>query len=96
MGQGHRAANEEPEASGLSPSAPSLSTRGPHRRRARLVGSVADCNVCFAGTNYRVGSKFRRRQVQVAVLGDTVEISLGEQLIRSHAVKHDRTRQVPR
>ena len=50
-------------------------------------------NVCFAGTSYRVGSKYRRRQVQVAVVGDTVEISVGDQLIRSHAVRHDRTRE---
>ncbi len=50
-------------------------------------------NVCFAGTSYRVGSKYRRRQVQVAVVGDTVEISVGEELIRSHAVRHDRTRE---
>jgi transposase InsO family protein len=50
-------------------------------------------NVCFAGTNYRVGSKFRRRQVQVAVVGDTVEISIGEELIRTHAIRHDRTRE---
>jgi transposase InsO family protein len=50
-------------------------------------------NVCFAGTNYRVGSKYRRRQVQVAVVGDTVEISIGNELIRSHRVKHDRTRE---
>ena len=50
-------------------------------------------NVCFAGTNYRVGSKFRRRQVQVAVVGDTLEISVGNELIRSHRVKHDRTRE---
>jgi transposase InsO family protein len=50
-------------------------------------------NVCFAGTNYRVGSKYRRRQVQVAVVGDTVEISLGNQLIRSHKARHDRTRE---
>jgi transposase InsO family protein len=50
-------------------------------------------NVCFAGANYRVGSKFRRRQVQVAVVGDTIEISLGNQLIRSHPVRHDRTRE---
>jgi hypothetical protein len=41
-------------------------------------------NVSFAGANYRVGSAYRRRQVQVAVVGDTVEISVGEQLIRSH------------
>lgn len=50
-------------------------------------------NVCFAGTNYRVGSKYRRRQVQVAVVGDSVEISIGSELIRSHAVRHDRTRE---
>ncbi len=50
-------------------------------------------NVCFAGASYRVGSKYRRRQVQVAVVGDTVEISIGTQLIRSHPVKHDRTRE---
>jgi hypothetical protein len=50
-------------------------------------------NVCFAGTCYRVGAKYRRRQVQVAVIGDTVEISVGEQLIRSHRVRHDRTRE---
>jgi transposase InsO family protein len=50
-------------------------------------------NVCFAGTAYRAGSKYRRRQVQVAVVGDTVEISIGNELIRSHKVRHDRTRQ---
>ncbi len=50
-------------------------------------------NVCFAATNYRVGNKYRRRQVQVAVVGDTVEISVGEELIRSHPVRHDRTRE---
>lgn len=50
-------------------------------------------NVSFAGANYRVGSAYRRRQVQVAVVGDTVEISIGEQLIRSHKAKHDRTRE---
>ena len=45
------------------------------------------------GANYRVGNAYRRRQVQVAVVGDTVEISIGEQLIRSHRAKHDRTRE---
>lgn len=50
-------------------------------------------NVSFAGANYRVGSAYRRRQVQVAVVGDTVEISVGEQLIRSHKAKHDHTRE---
>jgi hypothetical protein len=50
-------------------------------------------SVCFAGTTYRVGPKFKRRQVQVAVVGDTVEISVGNELIRSHKVRHDRTRE---
>lgn len=50
-------------------------------------------NVSFAGSSYRVGSKFRRRQVQVAVVGDRVEISVGEELIRTHPVRHDRTRE---
>jgi hypothetical protein len=50
-------------------------------------------SVCFAGTSYRVGNKFRRRQVQVAVVGDTVEISIGEELIRTHPIRHDRTRE---
>ena len=50
-------------------------------------------NVSFAGANYRVGSAYRRRQFQVAFVGDTVEISIGEQLIRSHRAKHDRTRE---
>jgi transposase InsO family protein len=50
-------------------------------------------NVCFAGSSYGVGSKFKRRQVQVAVVGDTVEVSIGNELIRSHKAKHDRTRE---
>jgi transposase InsO family protein len=50
-------------------------------------------NVSFAGANYRVGNAYGRRQVQVAVVDGTVEISVGEQLIRSHRAKHDRTRE---
>ncbi len=50
-------------------------------------------NVSFAGTNYRVGNAYQRRQVQVAVVGDTVEISIGDRLIRSHKARHDRTRE---
>lgn len=50
-------------------------------------------NVSFAATTYRVGNKFRRRQVQVAVVAGTVEISIGEELIRVHPIRHDRTRE---
>ena len=67
----------------------------PRRVTAASVTRKVDSsgNVCFAGTAYRVGSKFKRRQVQVAVVGNTVEISVGNELIRSHRVKHDRTRE---
>lgn len=50
-------------------------------------------HVCFAGASYQVGNAYKRRQVQVAVVGDTVEISVGNELIRSHRVRHDRTRE---
>ncbi len=50
-------------------------------------------NVCFAGSSYRAGTKYRRRQVQVAVVADSVEISIGTELIATHAVRHDRTRE---
>lgn len=50
-------------------------------------------NVSFAGTNYHTGKKYRRRQVQVAVIDGTVEISIGNELIRVHPIRHDRTRE---
>lgn len=50
-------------------------------------------NVSFAGTSYRVGNRFRRRQVQVAIVDGTIEISIGEELIRAHPIRHDRTRE---
>jgi hypothetical protein len=74
--------NRKPRPSRPSALAPSVT---------RKVDSSG--NVSFAGANYRVGNAYRRRQVQVAVVGDTVEISIGEQLIRSHKARHDRTRE---
>ena len=50
-------------------------------------------SVSFAGSSYRAGAKYRRRQVQVAVVGDSVEISVGTELITTHPVRHDRTRE---
>jgi len=66
--------------------------------RAATVASVtrkvdSSGHVCFAGTTYSVGRRYIRRQVQVAVVGDTVEIAIGNELIRSHPVRHDRTRE---
>ena len=46
-------------------------------------------NISFAGTTYRVGNPHRRQQVEVRVVGDTVEISHDGRLLRVHPVKHD-------
>ena len=70
------------------PPTPRSATAASVTRKVDSSGSVS-----FAGSSYRVGTKYRRRQVQVAVVGDTVEISVGNELIRSHPVKHDRTRE---
>jgi transposase InsO family protein len=45
--------------------------------------------VSFAGVSYRVGNAHRKEQVEVRVVGDTVEISQNGKLLRVHAVKHD-------
>ncbi|MGI9595522.1 MAG: Mu transposase domain-containing protein [Acidimicrobiales bacterium] len=73
-----------PEPVAARPSATAVSVT----RKVDTGGSVS-----FAGTHYRVGSKYKRRQVQVAVVGDTVEITIGNKLIRSHPARHDRTRE---
>jgi transposase InsO family protein len=68
------------------------------RRSSATAASVtrkvdSSGSVCFAGTTYRVSPKLRRRQVQVSVVGETVEISIGEELIRTHPIRHNRTRE---
>jgi hypothetical protein len=46
-------------------------------------------NISFAAASYRVGNAHRQEQVDVRVVGDTVEISQGGRLLRVHSVKHD-------
>lgn len=50
-------------------------------------------NVSFAGYGYRINKKHCRRQVQVAIVGDTVEISAGGELLKVHPIRHDRSRE---
>jgi transposase InsO family protein len=57
-------------------------------RKVDITGSI-----CFAATTYRVGNAHRRRQVQVAIVGDVVEISSGGEIIRTHPIRHDRSRE---
>lgn len=46
-------------------------------------------NISFAATPYRVGNAMRGLQVQVRVVGDTVEISKDGRILRSHLARHD-------
>ncbi len=91
----HKPANEAAAVRrGQRRTPPRPSTPRPTASSASVTRKVdSSGNVSFAGTNYRVGNKFRRRQVQVAVIGGTVEISIGEELIRAHPIRHDRTRE---
>ena len=49
----------------------------------------ASGSVSFAGANYRAGNAYRAKQVQVSVVGDSVQISCEGKLVRTHVVRHD-------
>ena len=49
--------------------------------------------VSFAGSSYKAGKRHVHRQVQVAIVGETVEISAGGEILRVHPIKHDRSRE---
>jgi transposase InsO family protein len=50
-------------------------------------------NVSFARHGYRISKKHCRRQVQVAIVGGTVEISAGGELLKVLPIRHDRSRE---
>jgi transposase InsO family protein len=50
-------------------------------------------SVSFAGAAYRVGRSWARRQVEVAIVAGSVQISEGGKVIRVHAIRHDRTKE---
>ena len=90
----HKPAKAKQRAAGQTTRHRPPATPRPSASSASVTRKVdSSGNVSFAGTSYRVGNKFRRRQVQVAVVGGTVEISVGEELIRTHPIRHDRTRE---
>jgi hypothetical protein len=53
-------------------------------RKVESSGSVS-----FAAVTYRIGNAYRGQQVEVRVVGDTVEISQAGRLLRVHPVKQD-------
>ncbi len=58
-----------------------------------FVRSDSSGGISFAGTTYKAGKSHVRRQVQVAVVGDAVEISASAEVLRVHAIKHERSRE---
>jgi transposase InsO family protein len=64
-------------------------------RSERVVIRKVDNNgaVRFAGTTYFVGQAYRRRQLEVALLKDTVQIWDGDRLLRTHPIRHDRRKE---
>jgi hypothetical protein len=69
------------------PARPQTSGR-PVVRKVDRSGAVS-----FAGTNYRGGNGHRFERVEVRVVGDTVEISQAGRIIKTHAARHDRSKE---
>jgi hypothetical protein len=57
-------------------------------RKVDSAGSIS-----FAAASYRVGSAYARQQVQVAIVDNQVQIAFEGELIRTHPIRHDPTRQ---
>ena len=90
--QRHRPANEQ------AAMARKVKQNRPRPRQATVGQSVtrkvdSSGNISFAGTNYRVGRAHLRRQVQVAIVGNSVEVSAGGDVLRTHPIRHDRSRE---
>jgi transposase InsO family protein len=49
--------------------------------------------VSFAGTNYRVGNRYRGQTVGVRLVGDTVQITQDDVLLRTHRARHDKNKE---
>jgi transposase InsO family protein len=67
----------------------------PRRPEGPVVIRKVDGNgsVSFAGADYRVGNPFKRRQVEVTVVSETVQIWLEDRLLKTHPIRHDRRKE---
>lgn len=75
-----------------------MKRKRPRPRQATTGQSVtrkvdSSGGISFAGANYRVGMAHIRRQVQVAIVGNSVEISAGGEVLKVHRIRHDRSRE---
>jgi hypothetical protein len=46
--------------------------------------------VSFAGAGYYAGWAYRGQQVQVGLVGDTVQLAVAGRVIKVHPIRHDR------
>jgi hypothetical protein len=49
--------------------------------------------VSFAAHTYRVGNPYRRLQVEVAIVNNTVQISYEGAVVKTHPIRHDRSKE---
>ena len=49
--------------------------------------------VSFAGTSYRAGNKFKGRVAGVRLVGDSVQVTIDGDLVRTHKARHDRSKE---
>lgn len=77
MSRSPRQGNSRPATSGMAVT-----------RVVDTAGSVS-----FAGAAYRVGRSWERRQVEVAIVAGSVQISGGGKVIRVHPIRHDRSKE---
>lgn len=49
--------------------------------------------VSFAGAGYYAGWAYRGQQVQVALVGDTVQLAVAGRVIKVHPIRHDRAKE---
>jgi transposase InsO family protein len=71
-------------------------SRRPRRPTDGLVVTrVVDSSgyVSFAGTNYRVGNRWRGRPAQVCIVAGSVQLSCDGQIVRVHPIRHDRAKE---
>lgn len=50
-------------------------------------------SLSFAGTSYRVGNRYRGMLAGVRLVGDTVQITIDGQLVRTHRARHDKSKE---
>ncbi|HEV8063308.1 MAG TPA: hypothetical protein VGP46_00695 [Acidimicrobiales bacterium] len=71
------------------PRGPKAPTKGP--KVLRVVDGSG--SVSFAGWSYRVGNPYKRGQVEVAIVNNTVQISKDGALLKVHPIRHDRSKE---